>query len=98
MEHLPESPTSGAVRRMLNLLFAKGAVEYSHDGAKKIYRSTTKRNIAGERALKHVTDTFFSGSTLQTMATLFDSSSLKLSKEEKELLSNLIEKAKEQGR
>jgi predicted transcriptional regulator len=98
MEHLTESPTSGAVRRMMNLLFAKGVVEYRHDGPKKIYRSTTKRNIAGEKALKHVTDTFFAGSAVQTMASLFDSSSLKLSEEEKEMLNSLIEKAKEQGR
>jgi predicted transcriptional regulator len=98
MERLTESPTSGAVRRLLNLLYAKGAVDYTHDGAKKIYRSKIKRNVAGEKALKRVVDTFFAGSAARTMASLFNSSTLNLSPEEKEMLTKLIEKAKEKGR
>ncbi len=98
MEHLTGSPTSGAVRRLLNILYAKKAVEYKHDGAKKVYRSKIKRNVAGEKALKHVVDTFFSGSAARTMASLFNNSNLNLSAAEKEMLTKLIEKAKEKGR
>lgn len=98
MEHLSESPTSGAVRRMLNILYAKGAVEYRYEEAKKIYRSKIKPNVAGEKALKHVMDTFFAGSAARTAASLFNSSNLKLSAEEKKMLSDLIDKAKERGR
>ncbi|UCH96465.1 MAG: BlaI/MecI/CopY family transcriptional regulator [Candidatus Aminicenantes bacterium] len=98
MAHLTDSPTSGAVRRLLNILYAKGAVEYRHDAARKVYRSKIKRDAAGEKALKHVVETFFYGSAAQTMASLFNNSNLNLSSEERQMLKNLIEKAKEKGR
>ena len=98
MEHLVDSPTSGAVRRMLNLLYAKGVVTYRHEGAKKIYRSKVARNVAGEKALKHLVETFFSGSASRTMASLFKASDLKLSQKEKRMLLYLIEKTRKKGR
>ena len=98
MEHLTDSPTSGAVRRMLNLLHAKGVVTYRHEGAKKMYRSKVARNVAGEKALKHLVETFFAGSAARTMASLFKTADLKLSAKEKKMLADLIEKSKEKGR
>ena len=98
MVRLPKAPTSGAVRRMLNLLHAKGAVEYRHDGARKVYRPTRRKDVAGRHALKHVVETFFAGSAARTVAALFDSAGSKLSAEEKEQLARLIEDAKERGR
>lgn len=95
---LPGSPTSGAVRRMLNILYEKGAVDYRHEGAKKIYRATIEKNEAGTKALSHVVDTFFGGSAASTMGALFNSSKIDLSKNEKEMLARLIKKAKEKGR
>ncbi len=93
-EHLPRSPTAGAVRRMLNLLLAKGAITYRHDGPKKIYRPTAESDEAGESALRHVVETFFAGSASRTMASLFRSSVLDLGEKDKEALAKLIEKAK----
>lgn len=95
---LPGSPTSGAVRRMLNILYAKGAVEYRHEGAKKIYRATIEKNEAGAEALFQVVDTFFGGSAASTMGALFNNSKIDLSENEKETLAKLIKKAKERGR
>ena len=94
MTHLSESPTSGAVRRMLNILYAKGVVEFRHDGAKKIYRPRVNRKAATRRALDKVMSTFFEGSPAQMMASLFETSTLKLSKQENKTLYRLIEKAK----
>jgi BlaI family penicillinase repressor len=95
---LPGSPTSGAVRRMLNILYEKGAIDYRHEGAKKIYRATIEKNEAGAKALSHVVDTFFSGSAASTMGALFSSSKIELSEDEKDTLARLIKKAKEKGR
>jgi predicted transcriptional regulator len=97
-ELLPGSPTSGAVRRLLNILYSKGAIEYRHDGARKIYRATMKKEKAGTKALEHVVDTFFSGSVTSTVGALFNNKKLKLSDEEKKMLSSLIKRAKEKGR
>jgi predicted transcriptional regulator len=98
MEHLPSSPTAGAVRRMLNLLLAKGAVLYRQDGARKIYRPTVAKNVAGEEALHRVVETFFAGSASRTVASLCSSSDLKLSADEKKTLLDLIERTRENGR
>jgi BlaI family penicillinase repressor len=95
---LPDSPTSGALRRLLNLLHAKGAIEYRQDGAKKIYRARVRKDEAGSRALRHVVETFFGGSAASTMGALFDDKKLKLSREERKLLAELIESAKDKGR
>jgi BlaI family penicillinase repressor len=97
-ELLPESPTSGAVRRMLNLLYEKGAIDYRHEGAKKIYRATIEKKEAGAKALSHVVNTFFGGSAASTMGALFKNSKIALSSEEKEMFAKLIEKAKNKGR
>jgi predicted transcriptional regulator len=94
MEELPSSPTSGAVRRMLNLLHAKGAVEYRQDGARKIYRPTVEKSVAGERALSRVVETFFGGSAERTIASLFSNSDMQLSTEEKRTLRDLVERAR----
>jgi predicted transcriptional regulator len=96
-EMLPGSPTSGAVRRLLNILYGKGVIEYRHDGARKIYRAKIRKDAAGTRALQQVVDTFFSGSAASTMGALFKTAKLELSSEEKKLLSSLIERAKEKG-
>jgi BlaI family penicillinase repressor len=95
---LPGSPTSGAVRRMLNILYEKGAVDYRHEGAKKIYQATIGKNEAGAKALSHVVDTFFGGSAASTMGALFNNSKIELSEDEKDTLARLIKKAKEKGR
>ena len=95
---LPGAPTSGAVRRLLNLLHGKGAIEYRHDGAKKIYRATIKKDEAGAKALQHVVDTFFGGSAASTMGALFNDSKTTLSDEEKKALHDLIKNAEEKGR
>ena len=95
---LPGSPTSGAVRRLLNILHGKGAIAYRHDGAKKIYRAMIDKDEAGKKALSHVVDTFFAGSAARTMGALFNSSKLRLSNEEKKTLVQLIKKTREKGR
>jgi len=95
---LPDPPTSGALRRLLNLLHAKGAIEYRQDGARKIYRATVRRDEAGGRALQHVVETFFAGSAASAMGALYDDKKLKLTREERELLAELIQKAKDKGR
>jgi BlaI family penicillinase repressor len=98
MEHLSHSPTDGAVRRMLNLLYSKGIIDYTHEGARKIYRPRINKKEAQESALNHVVETFFSGSAARTMASLLEGSKLNLTKKEKKMLFDLIEKAKKNGR
>lgn len=98
IENLSESPTDGAVRRMLNILSQKGVVEYYHDGARKVYKPTINTATARKKALQHIVDTFFAGSAVKAIASLINSSDIDLLEEEKQILADLIKKANNKGR
>jgi len=93
--NIPNAPTDGATRRMLNIMREKGLLKSRFDGPRKVYY--TAASTPG-RILNRVVDTFFGGSSARAMAALFDTSASTLSSEEKAVLSRLIEKAKEEGR
>lgn len=98
IENLSESPTDGAVRRMLNILSQKGVVEYYHDGPRKVYKPNINKTNARRKALQHIVDTFFAGSAAKAIASLLNDSDLNLLEEEKKVLSGLISKANKKGR
>ena len=52
MGHLVDSPTDGAVRRMVNILYSKGIIEYIHEGALRIPSAATN-HLPGERRFRH---------------------------------------------
>ena len=94
LESLPDPPTDGAMRRMLNILNERGLVDARYDGPRKVYRAVQKKEEARKRALRRVAETFFGGSQAQLMASLFEESALHMSNEERDTLRRLIEKAK----
>jgi predicted transcriptional regulator len=98
LDHIPEPPSYSAVRALLRLLEERGHVRHVTEGQKYVYLPAVGRSDARRSALAHVVRTFFGGSVEQAIATLVDSSRAKLSPEELERLSDLIEKAKKEGR
>jgi predicted transcriptional regulator len=98
MENLPDPPGYSAVRALLRLMEEKGYLRHQQDGPRYIYRATQARESARKSALKSLLQTFFDGSTEEAVAALLDLSRTKLSKEELDRLSNMIEKAREEGR
>ena len=96
VQALHDPPTGGAVRRMLNILGQKGLVVSRHDGPRKVYRAAQEKKEARKRALDRLTETFFGGSRAGVMATLLEESALELSRGERETLSRLIQKAREE--
>ena len=98
LEHLPDAPSYSAVRALLRLLEERGHVRHVQEGLKYVYLPAVARNSARKSALAHVVRTFFDGSVEQAVATLVDSSRAKLSREELDRLSELIDKAKKEGR
>jgi len=96
--NIPKPPTNAAVRRMLAILEEKGHLRHEEDGPRYVYYPTVDRAKASRSALEHLTDTFFEGSPVQTVATLLDISASKLSDEELEEMAKLIEKSKAEGR
>jgi BlaI family transcriptional regulator, penicillinase repressor len=97
-EAMPDAPSYSAVRAMLRVLEDKGHVKHQAEGLKYVYVPTVARDKAKRSAVKHVLDTFFSGSTEQIVAALLDVSATRLTREELDRMSEMIEKAKREDK
>src|SRR5262245_13031433 len=91
LEGLPDPPSYSAVRALLRLLEEKGYLTHDQDGQRYVFIPTLAREKARKSALKQMLQTFFDGSTEEAVATLLDISRSKLSKEELDRLSAMIE-------
>ncbi len=98
MENMPDPPGYSAVRAMLRLLEEKGYLKHQQDGVRYIYLPTLSREKARQSAIKQLLQTFFDDSTEEAVAAMLDLSKAKLTDAELDRLSQLIEKAKREGR
>jgi BlaI family transcriptional regulator, penicillinase repressor len=98
LEDLPDPPSYSAVRAMLRVLEEKGHLRHDQQGPRYVFLPTVPRDKARRSALKQLVQTFFEGSTEQTVAALLDLSASKLSEAELDRLSQLINQARKEGR
>jgi predicted transcriptional regulator len=98
LSDLADPPSYSAVRALLRLLEERGHVKHTQEGQRYIYSPAVARGDARKSALAHVVTTFFAGSVEQAVATLVESSRSKLSREELDRLSTLIDRARKEGR
>ncbi|HZS27814.1 MAG TPA: BlaI/MecI/CopY family transcriptional regulator [Candidatus Angelobacter sp.] len=98
LSELPDPPTYSAVRGMLRLLEEKGFVRHEQEGLKYLYVPADDTRQVRANALKHMVKTFFGGSPEQAVAALLEMSDSKLSVRDKQVLSQLIKKAQQEGR
>jgi predicted transcriptional regulator len=89
LEDLPDPPSYSAVRALLRLLEERGHVKHVEDGQRYVYTPAATRGDARKSALAHV---------VQTVAALVESPRSKLSREELDRLSEVIERARKEGR
>ena len=97
-EAMGDAPGYSAVRAMLRVLEEKGHVRHQEEGLKYVYAPVVAREKAKRSAVKHLLDTFFSGSPEQAVAALLDVSATRLTREELERMAEMIEKAKREGK
>lgn len=95
---LPDPPSYSAVRAMLRVLEEKGHLRHEQQGPRYVYVPTVPREQASRSALKQLVRTFFGGSTEKTVAALLGMSAQRLSEEELDRLSTLIDQARKEGR
>lgn len=95
---LPDPPSYSAVRAKLRVLEEKGHVKHREEGMRYVYGPALAPERARRTALRHVIDTFFNGSVEQVVAALVDRSAVTVSDEELGRLSDLIAKARKEGR
>lgn len=98
LEGLPDPPSYSAVRAMLRVLEEKGHLRHALQGPRYLFMPMVPREKARRSAPKQLVQTFFDGSTEQTVAALLDLSASKLSDGELERLSMLIDQARKEGR
>ena len=96
-QDLPEQPNYSTVRAQLRVLEEKGYLRHQEQGLRYVFIPTIAREQARESALKRVVDTFFEGSAEQVVAALLDGRAGKLSDQELDRLSDLIDKARNEG-
>jgi BlaI family transcriptional regulator, penicillinase repressor len=96
-ESMPDAPSYSAVRATLRILEDKGHLRHETQDVRYIYLPTMPPEKAKRSAVKHLLATFFNGSAEQAVASLLDGSAAKLSKEELDRLSKLIDEARKEG-
>lgn len=98
MERLPSPPSYSAVRALLKVLEQKGHLLHRQDGPRYVFTPRLAKDKARKSALSHLMRTFFDGSTENVVAALLDISEDNLSEEDYRRLTELIEKARTEGR
>ncbi|PYR89578.1 MAG: CopY family transcriptional regulator [Acidobacteria bacterium] len=96
-EAMPQAPSYSAVRTLLRILEDKGHVRHEDDGTRYVYVPTIERDRAKRSALRHVLNTFFEGSATQAILALLHEDSKRLSAEDWNRLTEMIERARKKG-
>jgi len=98
LEAMEDPPSNSAVRTLLRVLEDKGHVRRRAEGLKYVYEPAVAREKAKRTALRHLLDTYCNGSPEQIVAALLDVSSSELTREELDRMTEMIEKAKSEGK
>jgi len=95
---LPEPPSYSAVRGLMGILEDKGHLRHEQVGPRYVYSATVPRDEARRSAMSHLVATFFDGSVEGAVATLLDLDSTEIDPQAWDRLTELIERAREEGR
>ena len=98
LQDLPNPPTDKAVRRLLEILEEKGHVKRRKQGRSYVYRPVQSKRRAGEKALRHILDTFFDGALDKACAIHLGAKDPQITDEQLENLRKLIEDVRKEGR
>jgi BlaI family penicillinase repressor len=97
-EAMKDAPGYSAVRAMMGVLEEKGHARHQAEGLKYVYMPTVAREKAKRSAVKHLLDTFFAGEPDQIVAALLDVSAARLTRDELDRMSEMIEVARREGK
>jgi BlaI family transcriptional regulator, penicillinase repressor len=97
-EKMSDPPSYSAVRAMLRVLEEKGHIRHESEGLKYVYTPSINRDRAKRSAVKHLLDVFFPESPEQVVAALLDISGKRITREELDRITEMIERAKKEGR
>jgi BlaI family transcriptional regulator, penicillinase repressor len=99
LEQMDDPPSYSALRALMRILVDKQHLQHRADGPRYIYWPTVSRSKARAAALAGVVDNFFEGSAVRAAAALLGSThGKKLTKDELDEISELIDAARRHGR
>ena len=93
-EAIPDQPSYATVRKLLTILVDKGELKRKLHGKKFLYSSARSRMMAAKSAARRLIDTFYRGSMEDAVMGLLGAQEEKISTEELEKISKMIEAAK----
>lgn len=97
-DQLPGEPAYSTVRAQLRVLEEKGHVRHEEQGLRYVYVPKVPREKVQRSVMRYMIDTFFEGSPEKAVAALLGKGGTGLSEEQLERMSELIEKAKKEGK
>jgi predicted transcriptional regulator len=99
LAEMPDPPMRGALRTLLRIMEQKGHLMRRQEGRQIVYRPTRPRHSAARSAMGRVLDVFYNGSLEKAVAAHLSDPGRgkKLSLDQLQRLSDLIEQAKRKG-
>ncbi len=98
LKRITNPPSYSTVRALLRVLEEKGNLFHKKEGPRYIYIPTLSREKARQSALKHLMKIFFDNSYEEVVAALLNISEDNLSELDYKKITELIKKAREEGR
>ncbi|MDH3216232.1 MAG: BlaI/MecI/CopY family transcriptional regulator [Candidatus Krumholzibacteria bacterium] len=98
VDHLPGKPNNATIRTLLGVLEDKGFLRHETVKGKYIYHPTIPLHQARRTALNQVLDTFFDGAEARAVISILKQSDATLTDEDAELIIDLINKSRKEGR
>ncbi len=98
VDSLPDKPNNATIRTLLGVLEEKGFLRHETVKGKYIYYPTIPLHQAQRTALNQVLETFFKGSEARAVISILKKSDATLTDEDAELIVDLINKSKKEGR
>lgn len=95
---LPDPPSNTAIRTLLTILARKGTIMYRKEGIRYVYEPAVPKEEMAQSMIGSVLENFFDGSVERVVATLLDREESRLSPEQLDRLSEMIDEARRQGR
>ncbi|UCH84878.1 MAG: BlaI/MecI/CopY family transcriptional regulator [Candidatus Latescibacterota bacterium] len=98
VENLPGKPNNATIRTILNVLEEKGFLNHETVKGRYIYHPTIPLQQARRTALNQVLETFFKGAEARAVISILKKSDSDLSPNDAEMILELIDKTRKEGR
>ena len=93
-EEISDQPSYATIRKLMTILVNKGELKRKLKGKQYFYQTTHSRTTAAKSAARRLIETFYRGSTEDAVMGLLGAGEAKMSPEEFERISQMIEETK----